>query len=159
MLAASNRVRMMKAIVVRVLAADFFPLHHFRVEGTTVMIELSSRWMLDVERGPDWLFVRPGASGDVEGELMADSVWSVAKQHFIYRVVLECDQLNMLNSHLISQIVALRRRLQKQGGILRLCGLSDDNQQLLHSCRLDGLFPQFRSRSQAVLAHRPLQPR
>ena len=48
---------------------------------------------------------------------------------------------------------------QKHGGVLRLSGVSDDNQQLLRSCRLDGLFPQFRSRSQAVLGRRPLQPR
>lgn len=125
------------------------------------MIGLSSGWMCDVERGPDWLFVRLGAppNGDDEGMLMAESVWSVVKQHFIYRVVLECDHLAMLNSHLIAQLVGLHRRLQKQGGILRLCGLSDDNQQLLQSCRLDGIFPQFQSRSQAVLAHRPLQPR
>ena len=125
------------------------------------MIGLSSGRMLEVERGPDWLFVRLAAPVDIETDAssMAESIWSVVQQHFVYRVVLECDQLTMLNSGLIAQLVGLHRRLQKQGGILRLCGLSDINQQLLKSCRLDGLFPQFRSRSQAVLAHRPAQPR
>lgn len=125
------------------------------------MIGVSSGWTLEVDRGPDWLFVRLAAPTDGEAEIssLAESVWFVVQQHFVYRVVLECDQLSMLNSGLIAQLVGLHRRLQKQGGTLRLCGLSDDNQQSLRSCRLDSLFPQFRSRSQAVLAHRPALPR
>ncbi|HVA46826.1 MAG TPA: STAS domain-containing protein [Pirellulales bacterium] len=125
------------------------------------MIAPASGWMIDVERGPDWLFVHLEipADGDPEASSLAESVWSVVKQHFVYRVVLECDRLPLLTSALIAQLIGLHRRLQKQGGLLRLSGLSDDNQQLLRSCRLDVLFPQFRSRSHAVLAHRPLQPR
>ncbi|HWB12790.1 MAG TPA: STAS domain-containing protein [Pirellulales bacterium] len=121
------------------------------------MVALSSGWMVEVERGPDWLFVRLGApaDGDCDLSLMADSVWSVVKQHFVYRVVLECNELGTLDSAMIAQIVGLHRRLQKQSGVLRLCGLSDQNHEALKACRLDGLFPQFHSRSQAVLAHRP----
>lgn len=122
------------------------------------MLGLSSDRVLDVERGPDWLFVRPAAP-PAAGDSLAESVWSVVKQHFIYRVVIECDRLERLNSGCVAQFVGLQRRLQKQGGTLRLCGLSDDNQEVLKSCRLDGLFPQFASRSQAVLAHRPAHPR
>jgi anti-anti-sigma factor len=131
------------------------------VEGTTVMVGLSSGWMVDVERGPDWLFVRVGAPVDGECDVssMAESIWSVIQQHFVYRVVLECDELAMLDSALIAQLIGLHRRLQKQGGLLRLSGLSDRNQELLRACRLDGLFPQFGNRSQAVLAHRPVRPR
>src|SRR5215469_16114306 len=102
------------------------------------MVALSSGWMVDVERGPDWLFVRLGApDGDCDVSLLADSVWSVIKQHFVYRVVLECDELGMLDSAMIAQIVGLHRRLQKQSGVLRLCGLSDQNQAALKACRLD----------------------
>ena len=121
------------------------------------MLGVSSGWTVDVERGPDWLFVRLGAptDGECDVSLLADSVWSVVKQHFVYRVVLECDSLGMFDSAMVAQIVGLHRRLQKQSGVLRLCGLSDRNQEMLKACRLDGLFPQFRSRSQAVLAHRP----
>lgn len=125
------------------------------------MLGLSSSWVLHVERGPDWLFVRPTAPPDHErdGSSLAESVWSVVKQHFVYRVVIECDRLDGLSSGFVAQFVGLRRRLQKYGGTLRLCGLSDENQDVLRSCQLDGLFPQFASRSQAVLAHRPAQPR
>ncbi|HVX13150.1 MAG TPA: STAS domain-containing protein [Pirellulales bacterium] len=123
------------------------------------MIGLSSGWALDVERGPDWLFVRPAAPAEGDDGSLAESIWSVVKQHFVYRVVLECDHLDRVTSALVAQLVGLQRRLQKQGGTLRLSGLSDENQQVLKSCRLDSLFPQFRSRSHAVLAHRPVQPR
>jgi anti-anti-sigma factor len=125
------------------------------------MVGLSSGWMVDVERGPDWLFVRLGSplDGECDVSSMAESIWFVIKQHFVYRVVLECDQLPMLDSALLAQLIGLHRRLQKEGGVLRLCGLSDSNQEMLKACRLDGVFPQFRNRSQAVLAHRPARPR
>jgi anti-anti-sigma regulatory factor len=140
------------------MAADPFVNFFPSVEGATVMLGLSSDWALDVERGPDWLFVRP-ATPPTDGDSLAEQVWSVVKQHFIYRVVIECDRLQRLNSGFVAQFVGLQRRLQKQGGTLRLCGLSDANQEVLKSCQLDGVFPQFASRSQAVLAHRPAHPR
>ena len=137
------------------------------------MIGLSQGWSLQVDRGPDWLFVRPSRA--VDGELstavglsaddgaddasLADQVWSVIEQHFTYRVVLECDQLGRLTSELIAQLLVLNRRIRGQGGTLRLCGLSDYNQEMLRQCRVDGFFPQFTSRSQAVLGNRPMQPR
>lgn len=125
------------------------------------MLGLSSDWVLQVERGPDWLFVRPITPPDNEhdGDSLAESVWSIVKQHFTYRVVVECHHLNDLNSGLIAQLISLRRRLQKNGGTLRLCGLSAANQETLRLCQLGELFPHFVSRSQAVLAHRPTQPR
>lgn len=125
------------------------------------MLGLSSGWVLQVERGPDWLFVRPTTPPDNEydGDSLAESVWSVVKQHFTYRVVIECDLLDGLTSGVVAQFVGLRRRLEKHGGTLRLCGLSDPSQDVLRTCQLDDLFPQFASRSQAVLAHRPTQPR
>jgi anti-anti-sigma regulatory factor len=123
------------------------------------MIGLSSGWALEVERGPDWLFVRPAAPAEGDDGTLAESIWSIVKQHFVYRVVLECDHWERVSSGLVAQLLGLQRRLQKQSGTLRLCGLSDENQAVLKSCRLDSMFPQFRSRSAAVLAHRPVQPR
>lgn len=137
------------------------------------MIGLSQGWSLQVDRGPDWLFVRPGlvaeGDGSCEGGFaaedcaddasLADGIWSVIEQHFIYRVVVECDQLGRLTSDMISQLLTLNRRIRGHGGTLRLCGLSDDNQELLRQCRIDRFFPRFSDRSQAVLGNRPLQPR
>lgn len=124
------------------------------------MIEVAPGWALDVERGPDWVFIRLAAPEDPLADVppLAETLWSLLEQHFTYRLVLECDQVCFLNSTLIGQFVALHRKIKAHGGLMRLCGMSSNNQDVLHQCRLDGRFPNFRSRSQAVLG-RPLQPR
>ena len=129
------------------------------------MIGLSHPWSLDIERGPDWLFVRPSAPPDGgDDSSLADSIWSTLEQHFTYRVVVECDELGRFTSAMIAQLLLLHRRIRAQRGMLRLVGLSPANQELLRQCRVDGFFPHFVDRSQAVLggssaAELPRQPR
>jgi anti-anti-sigma regulatory factor len=116
------------------------------------MAQLAPSWVADVERGPAWLFVRlnsPEGCGD--GAELSDTIWSLVERHFTYRLVLECDELVRLDSTLVAQLLVLDRRLHARGGMLRLCGLSELNQQVLERCRLNGRFPCFRNRSHAVL--------
>jgi anti-anti-sigma regulatory factor len=115
----------------------------------------------DVERGPDWLLVRLGApaAGISDWAGLADTLWSVLDQHFIYRLVLDCERAGLVDSTLMGQLVLLERRIRKQGGLLRLCSLSEASQQALHQCRLEGRLPHFDTRAEAILGHRPLQPR
>jgi anti-anti-sigma regulatory factor len=125
------------------------------------MTEVAQGWICDVERGPAWLFVRlspPPDGGD--GADLAESLWSLVERHFTYRLVLECDEVPRLDSTFVAQLLVLDRRLHAHDGRLRLCGLSELNQQVLSRCRLSGRFPSFRDRSHAVLGdHRPMQPR
>jgi anti-anti-sigma factor len=125
------------------------------------MLETARGWNVSVERGPDWLFIKlqaaPGAAGDFSS--VAEQVWQVLQQHFVYRVVLEFEGLASLPSSLIGQLVMLHKRLHMQGGVLRLCGLSDMQQQAINCSRLDARFPAYRSREEAVWGHRPTQPR
>lgn len=125
------------------------------------MLQVSGSWCLDVDRGPDWLFVRvaeqPREAEDAPP--LADTLWSLLEQHFTYRLVLECDALRTVNSNLIGQLVLLHKRIYKHGGLMRLAGLSDDNFEVLRQARLDRNFPRFYNRAEAVLGHRPLQPR
>jgi anti-anti-sigma regulatory factor len=90
---------------------------------------------------------------------LADHLWHTIAEHFTYRVVLELDQVGGLDSFLVGQLVLLHKRLHTHGGLLRLCGLSEPNQQVLHSLRLDGRFPAYRDRGEAVRGFRPPQPR
>lgn len=99
------------------------------------------------------------ADSSLADSSLAETVWSVVERHFTYRLVLECDGLGRFTSEMISQLLVLNRRIRGQGGTLRLCGLSDYNQEMLRQCRVDGFFPRFSSRTQAVLGSRPLQPR
>jgi anti-anti-sigma factor len=125
------------------------------------MAELAQGWMCDVERGPAWLFVRltppPDGADAVE---LADMLWSLIERHFTYRLVLECHDVARFDSTFVAQLLVLERRLHEHDGRLRLCGMSELNQQVLARCRLSGRFPCFRDRTHAVLGdQRPSQPR
>jgi anti-anti-sigma factor len=102
-----------------------------------------------IERGPDWLIVQLHPADEPYNN-MADRLWSLLNQHFIYRLVLEMDYIDFLPSQLMGQLVMLHKRVLKQGGALRLCGLSDECLQALHICRLDQALPHFASREEAV---------
>jgi anti-anti-sigma regulatory factor len=115
-------------------------------------LELASGWQTEVDRGPDWLFVRlrPPANRDMDSFPLAEQIWDLMRQHFATRVVLELDELPLLRSALIGQIVLLHKRVHSQGGIIRLSGVSDANQSVLRMMRLEDRFPQYRTRNEAV---------
>ena len=130
------------------------------------MLSVAPGAILSVERGPDWLFVRIGAMESApenqppsDAASLADSLWSLLKQHFTYRMVLECADSLPLDSELIGQLIVLQRRVASHGGVLRLCGLPEPACQSLRFMRLDARIPHFRNRREAVQCRRPTQPR
>jgi len=127
-----------------------------------VSAQIAAGWRMDVERGPDWIFIRlhPAAGGEIDYFSLAEQVWSVLEQSFTYRLVLELDRVDVLQSALIAQLVLLSKRIHSHNGMLRLCGLSPENQQVLHICRLEGCLPNYGNRGEAVMGEfRPMQPR
>jgi anti-anti-sigma factor len=125
------------------------------------MVQTDVSWRYDVDRGPDWVFVRlhPDDEGSFSSESLAERLWSVLEQSFTYRLVLELDEVPILQSYLIAQLVMIGKRIHSHGGLLRLCGLSPANQEVIRLCRLDSCLPHFGNRGDAVMGHRPLQPR
>jgi anti-anti-sigma factor len=126
------------------------------------MLAIAPGCELDVERGPDWLLVRVANLDLAEPDVppLAERVWRVLQQHFTYRLVLELDQVCLLTSRLIGQLVQLHRRIEEHGGVMRLCGLSSQNCDVLHTCRLDDRLTAYEDRRAAVMGReRPLQPR
>jgi anti-anti-sigma factor len=122
-----------------------------------MLVDLIPGWTLEMERGPDWLFIRPLPPPDkhgVEVEL-AEAIWERLQQQFCHRLVLEMDQVPLLRSWLIGQLVLLHKRVTAQQGLMRLCGMSDSNQDVLHMVRLDDRFPQYADRGAAVMGYRP----
>lgn len=106
----------------------------------------------DVERGPNWLIVRLhfiDASADVSH--LADELWSVAARHFIYRLVLELDELDAPPSELMGQLAMLQERLAQCDGALRICGLSPECVEMLQSCQLESALPNHATLEEAVL--------
>jgi anti-anti-sigma factor len=124
------------------------------------MVQTDVGWRFDVDRGPDWVFVRLHQDdSNLESDSLADKLWAVLEQSFTYRLVLELDEVPILQSYLIAQLVLISKRINSHGGLLRLCGLSPANQEVIRMCRLDGCLPHFFNRGDAVMGHRPMQPR
>jgi anti-anti-sigma factor len=117
------------------------------------MLAIAPGCELDVERGPDWLLVRVGNLDLAESDTppLAERLWDLLQQHFTYRLVLELDKAQFLNSHLIGQLVQLYQRIEEHDGVMRLCGLSSRNRQVLHACRLDDRLPLYGDRQEAVM--------
>jgi anti-anti-sigma factor len=124
------------------------------------MLQTAAGWGLDVDRGPDWVFVRVHPrDGFDDAPGLAQSVWALLEQHFTYRLVLELDEVALLHSPVIGQLVLLSKRVHTRGGLLRLCGVSEPSREVLHLCRLESALPSFDNRGDAVMGHRPKQPR
>ena len=53
---------------------------------------------LNVDRGPNWLFVKLRARETPRTEVpqFAEKLWSISSRHFIYRLVLELEDLEEL---------------------------------------------------------------
>lgn len=125
------------------------------------MLKLAHGWHLDVERGPDWLFVRlhPVSDADEYPAELADLLWTLLRRHITSRLVLELDDLPVLRRELIEQLVLLHERIHADGGLMRICGLSESHRTALRSCRLSDRFPSYQNREDAVMGHQPVLPR
>ncbi len=125
------------------------------------LLEFAPGWTLEVERGPDWLFVKLRRPKEGAGEPtdLAESLWSLLERHFVYRLVLELDDLPILPSYLIGQLILVYKRIHTHDGLLRLCGLSEENRQVLHATHLHQRLPHYRDRTAAVIGDRPAYPR
>ncbi len=119
------------------------------------MVHLARNWHLDIDRGPECLFVKLSPPKNLAGRDadLADRLWDILSRHFTYRVVLEMDDVERLPSRLIGELVQLHRWIQAHGGMLRLCGLSDACRQALDACHLAGALPNYDSRVDAVHGH------
>ena len=125
------------------------------------MIDVTGGWVHGLERGPGWLFIRlceaPRSAGNECS--LADAVWSLVEQHFVYRIVLECDDVPRLTAAQIDQLALLRERVNAHGGIVRLSGLSRASVAAIEHRGLSRALPDYDSREDAVMANRPKQPR
>ena len=125
------------------------------------MLATASGYELDVERGPDWLLVRvvqiDPTSSDVSD--LAEHVWTLLQQHFTHRLVLELDRAGMLTGHFVGQLAELYARIEEHEGLMRLCGLSAENRQVLRACGLEDRVGLYNDRCQAVMGRDQPRPR
>jgi len=126
------------------------------------MLAIAPGWELHVQRGPDWLVVKvevPGSAHD-ETPPLADVLWDQLQRHSIYRVALELDKVEVLSSYMIGQLIQLYKHICEHNGVMRLCGLSPYNCQVLRACHLDDRFLPYHDVHEAVRGcYLPPQPR
>jgi anti-anti-sigma factor len=122
------------------------------------MAELMGRKEMEVERGPDWLFVRFRPDPEYLDQA-AERLWALLNKHFVYRLVLEMDEVDFLPSVLMGQLVMLQKRVLQHDGALRLCGLTSSCAEALHFCRLDHTLAHFETRADAVRGSALAKPR
>ncbi len=117
-------------------------------------------WELTVKRGPDSLWVKVGSPEGVSPESdLADQLWSLLEQHFVYRLVLDLSEIESLDRRLLGHLLALQRRIRHHVGLMRICGLSPVNQRLVESYGLNDRFPRYEDLEEAVMGSWPRNPR
>ena len=127
-----------------------------QVIGPTVDLKFPS------DRLPDSLPIQ--GSGEIIDDVVRDGpvvlvtgidgthvLESLLQEHLSHRLVLELDQIDVLGSHLIGQLVLLHKWISEHDGVLRLCGLSTRNRRVLKRCHLEGRFPPYGNRMDAVM--------
>ncbi len=118
-------------------------------------------WDLTVTRGPDSLWVKVHSPGEFSSEAapLADQLWEVLECHFTYRLVLDLSEIDCLDRKLLGQLLALQRRVRHHRGLMRICGLSAFNQQVLETAGLGDRFPSYCDVEEAVMGSWPRVPR
>ncbi|MDA7979324.1 MAG: STAS domain-containing protein [Pirellulales bacterium] len=66
--------------------------------------------------------------------------------------VIDLSQTNFIGSSFLEVLFRVWKRLQDRSGRMALCGLSEFCQEVLHSTRLDTLWPSFSTRQAAIQA-------
>lgn len=125
------------------------------------MLGIAPGWTLDVDRGPGWLLVKLGHPDPDASDVppLADELWSLMERHFVYRLVLDLDQIKLLHTYLLGQLVLLQRRIREHDGMMRLCGLSSFNEEVLRVHRLDVRLPAYNDVEEAIMGVTPRKPR
>ncbi len=124
-------------------------------------LQVAAGWEFDVERGPHCLFVRLHAPANIfeEDASLARRIWDTLDNNLCRRVVIEMDELTILPSYLIGQLIQLQKRVHANDGFMRICGLRPECASLLEIHRLgDRLYP-YADRHAAVMGHVVAKPR
>jgi hypothetical protein len=91
---------------------------------------------MNVDRGPNWLFVKLRSdkkAARATTPKIADKLWSISSRHFIYRLVVEMDEVERLPKSWVDELTDLQQRLAECGGALRLCGMSPECEETMTS--------------------------
>lgn len=111
-------------------------------------------WELRTDVSSEWLFVVLAQRNEAPCfPTLAEAVWDLAAARDIRRLVIELAPETLMTSFLIGQLVLLHKRCHLEGGVLRMCGLSETNHTTLALMRLADRFPNYADREAAVMGY------
>jgi len=125
-------------------------------------VDLAPGWKTELDRGPDWLFVKLyGPNGDeADAKGMANSLYLMMEQEFKGRLLLELEHLYDIPQDFVDELIQLREKMEKQGNTLRLCGMAAEHQSVLQQHDPILYHTHYHDREEAVLGYyRPGKPR
>jgi len=127
-----------------------------------MLVDLAPGWKTELDRGPDWLFVKLyGPDGDeADATGLAESLRLMMSQELKGRLLLELEHVVDMPQDLVEELKMLRDELERDGGVLRLCGMGRDLESVLQANHFSHRFLHYRDRQEAVLGfYRPGKPR
>jgi len=117
-------------------------------------MENANSWTMAVERGPDCLLVRfSGRIAVPPGEPpLAELLWSLMQKHFTRRIMLDFGGVEVLTGYALRQLAVLGGRIDRNDGMIRICGLSEYDRRLLRRHDWNHRLPAYayRNRMQAL---------
>lgn len=127
-----------------------------------MLVDLAPGWKTELDRGPGWLFVKlygpEGDAADATG--LAESIRTMMLQEFKERLLLELEHVRDMPLDLVGELHLLRDELERQGAILRLCGMAVEHESRLCQNDFSPHFTHYRNRAEAIAGfYRPGKPR
>lgn len=127
-----------------------------------MLVDLAPGWKTELDRGPGWLFVKlyGPESADADATGLAESLCMMMRQELKGRLLLELENLQEMTPDLVEELHLLRDELERQGGILRLCGMAAEHETRLCYSNFSQRFTHYRDREEAIAGfYRPGKPR
>ncbi len=127
-----------------------------------MLIALAPGWKTELDRGPEWLFVKlygpDSDAADATG--LAESLYTLLRQEFKQRLLLELDNIQHMPRDLVIELHLLRDELEREGSLLRVCGLCAEHEVSLSRSEFSPHLLCYPDRDAALLGFfRPSKPR
>ncbi len=119
------------------------------------MLEFAPGWTIAYEERSEWLcaHLKAPAQRAFDTPPLAEHLWGILTERNKNHLVLDLSEIPLVSSWLIGQLVMVHRRLTVPGGVMRLVGMSADNQSVLRVMGLEPRFPLYATTEDALLGH------